>query len=311
MNQTSLWIFFNVFILIMIVLDLGVFHRKSQDVSVKDALLWTSVWIVLAFCFNVFVYFQLGEDKAYEFFTGYLLEKSLSVDNIFVIILIFSYFNVPTAYQHKVLFWGILGALVMRVTFILIGVELIHKFHWLIYIFGAFLIYTGSRFFKQSDTKVDLENNAMVKLLRRWFRFTPDFEGDNFFVRKAGVLWATPLLIVVVVIEATDLVFAVDSIPAILSISDDAFIVYTSNVFAILGLRSLYFVLSGVEKYFTYLKYGLAVILIFVGLKMCLSDIFKIPVEISLAFIITTLALAVLASLSLQAQNTKKNDSQK
>jgi tellurite resistance protein TerC len=306
MNQTTLWIFFNAFILIMIILDLGVFHRKSKEISVKDALAWTSVWIMLAFCFNVFVYYQLGEEKAYEFFTGYLIEKSLSVDNIFVMILIFSYFNVPTAYQHKVLFWGILGALVMRVTFILVGVELIHQFHWLVYIFGAFLIYTGSQFFSQSEIKVDFENNSLVKLIRKWFRFTPDFEGDNFFVRKEGVLWATPLLIVVLVIEATDLVFAVDSIPAILAISDDAFIVYTSNVFAILGLRSLYFVLSGVEKYFTYLKYGLAVILIFVGLKMCIADFFKVPVEISLAFIITTLSLAVLASLALQSQHAEK-----
>lgn len=306
MNQTSLWIFFNVFILIMIVLDLGVFHRKSKEISVKDALAWTSVWIVLAFCFNVFVYYQLGEEKAYEFFTGYLIEKSLSVDNIFVMILIFSYFNVPTAYQHKVLFWGILGALVMRVCFILLGVELIHQFHWLVYIFGAFLIYTGLKFFTQSDVKIDLEKNTMVRLVRKGFRVTPDFEGDNFFVRKAGVLWATPLLIVVMVIEATDLVFAVDSIPAILSISDDAFIVYTSNVFAILGLRSLYFVLSGFEKYFAYLKYGLAIILIFVGLKMCLADFYKVPIEISLTFIITTLALSIMASLALQTNNESK-----
>lgn len=306
MNQSTLWIFFNVFILIMIVLDLGVFHRKSKEIGVKDALMWTSVWIVLAFCFNVFIYYQLGEEKAYEFFTGYLIEKSLSVDNIFVMILIFSFFNVPTAYQHKVLFWGILGALVMRVCFILVGVELIHKFHWLVYIFGAFLIYTGSKFFTQSDVKIDLEKNTMVRLARKWFRFTPNFEGDNFFVRKDGVLWATPLLIVVLVIEATDLVFAVDSIPAILSISDDAFIVYTSNVFAILGLRSLYFVLSGFEKYFAYLKYGLAVILIFVGLKMCLADFYKVPIEISLTFIITTLALSIMASLALQARSAEK-----
>lgn len=306
MNQSTLWIFFNVFILIMIVLDLGVFHRKSKEIGVKDALIWTSVWIVLAFCFNVFIYYQLGEEKAYEFFTGYLIEKSLSVDNIFVMILIFSFFNVPTAYQHKVLFWGILGALVMRVCFILVGVELIHKFHWLVYIFGAFLIYTGSKFFTQSDVKIDLEKNTMVRLARKLFRFTPNFEGDNFFVRKDGVLWATPLLIVVLVIEATDLVFAVDSIPAILSISDDAFIVYTSNVFAILGLRSLYFVLSGFEKYFAYLKYGLAVILIFVGLKMCLADLYKVPIEISLTFIITTLALSIMASLALQARSAEK-----
>jgi len=307
MNQTILWISFNIFILIMLVLDLGVFHRKSTEISVKEALTWTGIWVMLAFLFNVFVYFQLGEEKAYEFFTGYLIEKSLSVDNIFVIILIFSYFNVPPAYQHKVLFWGILGALLMRVCFILIGVELIHQFHWLGYIFGAFLIYTGSRFFSQSEVKIDLEKNTMVRLVRRGFRFTPDFEGDNFFVRKEGVLWATPLLIVVVVIEATDLVFAVDSIPAILAISEDAFIVYTSNVFAILGLRSLYFALSGIEKYFAYLKYGLAIILIFVGVKMCMVDFYKVPIEISLAFIISTLALAVLASLVLQTH--KANES--
>ena len=306
MNQSTLWIFFNVFILIMIVLDLGVFHRKSKEITVKDALVWTSVWIMLAFCFNIFIYYQLGEEKAYEFFTGYLIEKSLSVDNIFVMIMIFSYFNVPAAYQHKVLFWGILGALIMRVCFILLGVELIHQFHWLIYIFGAFLIYTGSRFFTQSEVKIDLEKSTMVRLVRKGFRVTPDFEDDKFFVRKAGVLWATPLLLVVMVIEATDLVFAVDSIPAILSISEDAFIVYTSNVFAILGLRSLYFVLSGVEKYFVYLKYGLAVILIFVGLKMCLADFFKVPVEISLVFIITSLALSVLASLALQSRNAEQ-----
>lgn len=307
MNQTFLWISFNVFILCMLVLDLGVFHRKSKEIGVKEALTWTVIWVFLAFLFNVFVYFQLGEEKAYEFFTGYLIEKSLSVDNIFVIILIFSYFNVPPAYQHKVLFWGILGALLMRVCFILIGVELIHQFHWLVYLFGAFLIYTGSRFFTQSEVKIDLENNTMVRLVRRGVRFTSDFEGDNFFVRREGVLWATPLLIVVVVIEATDLVFAVDSIPAILAISEDAFIVYTSNVFAILGLRSLYFALSGIEKYFVYLKYGLAVILIFVGLKMCLVDFYKVPIEISLAFIISTLGVAVLASLVLQTHKSQES----
>ncbi|MBL7857722.1 MAG: TerC family protein [Cyclobacteriaceae bacterium] len=298
--MTILWISFNLFILLMLVLDLGVFHRKSKEISVKHALTLTGIWVMLAFVFNVFVYFYFGEEKAYEFFTGYLIEKSLSVDNIFVIILIFSYFNVPQAYQHKVLFWGILGALVMRVCFILVGVELIHRFHWLVYLFGAFLIFTGFRFFSQSEFKVDLENNSIIRLIRKGFRFTPDFEGDNFFVRKAGVLWATPLLIVVFVIEATDLVFAVDSIPAILAISDDAFIVYTSNVFAILGLRSLFFALSGLEKYFVYLKYGLAVILIFVGVKMCMADLYKVPIEISLAFIISTLSMAVLASLVLQ-----------
>jgi tellurite resistance protein TerC len=300
MSQTSLWIGFNVFVLLMLVLDLGVFHRKSKAITVKEALIWTCVWVFMAFLFNVFVYYQLGEAKAFEFFTGYLIEKSLSVDNIFVIIMIFSYFNVPPAYQHKVLFWGILGALVMRVCFILAGVELIHKFHWLIYIFGAFLVFTGIRILTQDDSKFNPEKNPVVKFVRRLFRVTPGFEEDKFFVRRDNLLWATPLFVVVVMIEATDLIFAVDSIPAILAVSDDSFIVYTSNVFAILGLRSLYFALAGIEKYFVYLKYGLSAILIFVGVKMCISDFYKIPVEISLAFIILTLSLAILASMAMQ-----------
>ncbi len=307
MSQTSLWIGFNVFVLLMLVLDLGVFHRKSKAITVKEALIWTCVWVFMAFLFNVFVYYQLGEAKAFEFFTGYLIEKSLSVDNIFVIIMIFSYFNVPAAYQHKVLFWGILGALVMRVCFILAGVELIHKFHWLIYIFGAFLVFTGIRILKQDDTKFNPEKNPVVKFVRRLFRVTPDFEEDKFFVRRDNLLWATPLFVVVVMIEVTDLIFAVDSIPAILAVSEDSFIVYTSNVFAILGLRSLYFALAGIEKYFVYLKYGLSAILIFVGVKMCISDLYKIPVEISLAFIILTLSLAILASMAMQQRKDVEN----
>src|SRR6186713_1639669 len=305
MNDGALWIGFNVFVLLMLVLDLGVFHRKSKVITVKDALTWTAVWILLAFLFNVFVYYQLGEEKAFEFFTGYLIEKSLSVDNIFVIILIFLFFNVPAAYQHKVLFWGILGALVMRVCFILAGVEMIHKFHWLIYIFGGFLIFTGIRIITQGDLKLNPEKNPVVKFVRKIFRVTPDFEKDQFFVKRDNLLWATPLFVVVVMIEVTDLVFAVDSIPAILAISEDAFIVYTSNVFAILGLRSLYFALAGIEKYFIYLKYGLSAILMFVGAKMCIADIYKVPIEISLAFIILTLALAVIASMVMQKDNTK------
>jgi len=303
MNEGTLWIGFNVFVLLMLVLDLGVFHRKSKVITVKDALTWTAVWILLAFLFNVFVYYQLGEEKAFEFFTGYLIEKSLSVDNIFVIILIFSFFNVPAAYQHKVLFWGILGALVMRVCFILAGVELIHKFHWLIYIFGGFLIFTGIRIITQGDLKLNPEKNPVVKFVRKIFRVTPDFEGDKFFIKRDNILWATPLFVVVVLIEATDLIFAVDSIPAILAVSEDSFIVYTSNVFAILGLRSLYFALAGMEKYFTHLKYGLSAILIFVGAKMCIADFYKVPIEISLAFIILTLATAVLTSMVMQRRD--------
>ncbi|HEY3403770.1 MAG TPA: TerC family protein [Ohtaekwangia sp.] len=300
MSQTSLWIAFNLFVILMLVLDLGVFHRKSSEIKVKEALIWTCVWVFLAFLFNVFVFYQFGEEKAFEFFTGYVIEKSLSVDNIFVIILVFSYFHVPAAYQHKVLFWGILGALVMRVLFIFAGVELIHKFHWLIYLFGGFLIFTGIRILAQGDVKLEPEKNPLVKFVRKIFRVTPTFEGDKFFIKRDNLLWATPLFLVVIMIEATDLVFAVDSIPAILAVSDDPFIVYTSNVFAILGLRSLYFALAGMEKYFTYLKYGLSAILVFVGTKMCIADFYKIPIEISLAFIILTLSVAVLASMVMQ-----------
>jgi tellurite resistance protein TerC len=304
MALSTLWIGFNLFVLIMLALDLGVFHRSSKEVSVKDALLWTGIWVLFAFIFNVFVYYQFGQEKAFEFFTGYIIEKSLSVDNIFVIILIFSYFNVPPAYQHKVLFWGILGALLLRVGFIFAGVELIHRFHWLVYIFGGFLIITGIKIVTQGEMKLDPQQNPVVRFTRKIFRVTPDFEKDNFFVKKDGLLWATPLFVVVILIEATDLVFAVDSIPAILAISDDTFIVYTSNVFAILGLRSLYFALAGIEKYFIYLKYGLSVILVFVGIKMCIADWYKIPIEISLAFIILTLSVAVLSSMVLS--NNKK-----
>jgi len=293
-----LWAGFNVFVLGMLALDLGVFHRKSHEVSVKEALTWTSVWITLAMLFNVFVYYYFDKATAVEFFTGYIIEKSLSIDNIFVIIMIFSYFKVPTAYQHKVLFWGILGALIMRVVFILVGIELIHKFHWLIYLFGGFLVYSGIKILSSEDTKLEPEKNPLVKLARRLFPFTSNYEGDNFFVTKDSKRWATPLFLVVILIEATDLIFAVDSIPAILAVSDDSFIVYTSNVFAILGLRSLYFALAGIEKYFKYLKYGLSAILIFVGVKMCITDFYKIPTDLSLIIIVFVLVISMLASVA-------------
>lgn len=296
-DTVILWAAFNAFILSMLALDLGVFHKRSEEITLKNALFWTGLWITLAMCFNVFIYFYMGKEPAIEFFTGYLIEKSLSVDNIFVIIMIFSYFHVPAAYQHKVLFWGILGALVMRVIFIFAGIELIHRFHWLIYIFGAFLIITGIRMLSSGDQKLEPEKNPVVKLVRRVFRLTPSFEGDHFFVRRDGKLWATPLFLVVILIETTDLIFAVDSIPAILAITDDAFIVYTSNVFAILGLRSLYFALAGIEKYFHYLKYGLAAILAFVGVKMCIVDLYKIPIDVSLLTIVGILVIAIGASI--------------
>jgi tellurite resistance protein TerC len=302
-----LWTAFNVFVLGMLALDLGVFHRKSQEITVRDALVWTGVWITLAMCFNLFVYFYFGKAQAIEFFTGYIIEKSLSVDNIFVIMLIFSYFQVPTSYQHKVLFWGILGALVMRVIFIFAGIELIHRFHWVIYIFGGFLIITGIRMVVAGETKIEPDKNPLVKLLRKVFPVTASFEGDKFFVKRNSKLWATPLFVVVILIETTDLIFAVDSIPAILAITDDPFIVYTSNVFAILGLRSLYFAISGIEKYFHYLKFGLATILVFVGTKMCLTDYYKVPVEISLTVIVSVLALSILASVMFPRKGKPKN----
>ncbi len=294
-------------ILLLLAIDLGIFHRKSKTISIKEALTWTAVWVAIAFLFNVFVFYQFGEQKAYEYFTGYLIEKSLSVDNIFVMVVIFTYFKVPPSYQHKVLFWGILGALVMRFTFILSGIELIHRFHWLIYIFGGFLVFTGIRLIRQGDENFEPEKNPVVKIARKYLRITPTFVQDRFFVKIDQKLWATPLFLVVMLVEATDLVFAIDSIPAILAITDDAFIVYTSNTFAILGLRSLYFALAGMEKYFGYLKYGLAAILIFVGVKMCISDLYKIPIEISLAFIVLTLSVSVLSSMLLSQQKVSKN----
>lgn len=293
-----LWTAFNVFVLGMLALDLGVFHKRSEEITIRNALMWTGIWITLAMAFNVFVYYYFGKQEAIEFFTGYLIEKSLSVDNIFVIIMIFSYFHVPNAYQHKVLFWGILGALVMRVIFIFAGIELINRFHWLIYIFGGFLIITAVRMLLAGEEKLQPEKNPVVRLVRRAFPVTASFEGDNFFVRRKSKLWATPLFVVVIMIETTDLIFAVDSIPAILAITDDPFIVYTSNVFAILGLRSLYFALAGIEQYFHFLKYGLAAILVFVGAKMCLADIYKIPVDVSLIVIVALLTLSIIFSMA-------------
>lgn len=311
MNHLWSWAGFTLLILFLLILDLGVFHRKAREISVRSALWWTAFWIMLAFLFNGFIYYTYGQDKAFEFFTGYMIEKSLSVDNIFVIILIFSYFQVPPAYQHKVLFWGILGALVMRFCFILAGIELINKFHLLIYLFGGFLIVTGIRMIFHRNENFEPERNPVVKLVKRWFRLTPSFENDKFFMVQKGLWHATPLFLVVVLIEFTDLIFAVDSIPAILAVSTDPFIVYTSNVFAILGLRSLYFALAGMERYFVYLKYGLAIILIFVGLKMSISDFFTIPIEISLAFIVLTLSVAVLASMVLQSSDSQKTETAK
>ncbi len=287
-SETALlWIGFNLFVLAMLALDLGVFHRKAHAVSTREAAGWTIVWVSLAFLFGVGVYFLRGAEKGLEFATGYLIEYSLSVDNIFVFVLIFTYFAVPAAYQHRVLFWGILGALVMRGLMIAAGAALLKEFHWIIYLFGAFLIVTGIRMARHRDTEIHPEQNPLVRLFRRLMPVTGEYHGERFFVRQAGKLAATPLFIALLMVETTDLIFAVDSIPAIFAVTQDPFIVYTSNVFAILGLRSLYFLLRGAVDKFHYLKLSLAAVLGFVGVKMVLTDLYKIPVALSLAVILT------------------------
>lgn len=296
-NELLPWIGFNVFVLAMLALDLGVFHRKAHEVKVKEALWWSAVWIALAMLFNAGVYFWRGEQAALEFLTGYLLEKALSVDNIFVFIMIFAYFRVPAMYQHKVLFWGILGALLMRALFIATGITLLQHFHWVIYIFGAFLILTGIKLAVQQDKEVRPEKNPVLKLFRRFMPVTKNFESDKFVVKRDGRRFATPLLVVLLMVETTDVVFALDSIPAILAITADPFIVYTSNVFAILGLRALYFALAGIMQMFHYLSYGLAAILVFVGVKMMIMDFYKLPIGISLGVVAGILAISVILSL--------------
>lgn len=300
------WILFNGFVLLMLALDLGVFHRNAHDVKVKEALTWTGVWICLALVFNVILFFWKGQQPALEFFTGYLLEKALSVDNIFVFVMIFSYFQIPQKYQHKVLFWGILGALVMRVSFIFAGVALIQKFHFTIYVFGALLVYTGYKMFFHQGAEIDPANNPIIKFCKKFIPMTPQLHEDKFFILENGKRLATPLFLVLIFIEITDVIFAVDSIPAILAITQDQFIVYTSNVFAILGLRSLYFALAGVVHKFWLLSYGLATVLVFVGIKMLLVDIYKVPIQLSLLFIATVITASVILSLKI-APPEKKN----
>ncbi len=296
-HQVWLWAGFIVFVLMMLAIDLGLFHRKAHEVSLKEALIWTAVWIILALLFNAGLWYWRGPQPAMEFLTGYLIEKALSVDNIFVFVMVFSYFRVPPIYQHKILFWGVLSALVMRAIFIATGVALLEYFHWLIYVFGGFLIITGIKMAVVKDKEIHPERNPVLRLFRRMVPVTEDYEGDRFIVKRDGRRWATPMLITLLFVEVTDLIFAVDSIPAILAITRDAFIVYTSNVFAILGLRSLYFALAGVMRLFRYLHYGLATILVFVGAKMTLVDIYKIPVAVSLGAVAAILVASVLLSL--------------
>jgi len=291
------WIAFNGFVLAMLALDLGVFHRTSHEVKLREALAWTAVWVALALAFNVLIWSRYGQQRALEFLTGYLIEKSLSVDNIFVFVLIFTYFQVPAKYQHKVLFWGILGALLMRAAFIAAGITLIQRFHWLIYVFGAFLVVTGIRMAVQQDKEIHPERNPVLRLAKRLMPVTTSYDGDRFFTMLGGRRAATPLFVALLLVETTDLIFAVDSIPAILAITQDPFIVYTSNVFAILGLRSLYFALAGVVRMFHYLSIGLAGVLVFVGGKMLLVDVVKVPTALSLAVIAAILAVCVVASV--------------
>ncbi len=307
-----LWVGFLLFVFAMLAIDLGIFHRKAHAVSVKEAGIWTVVWISLALLFNLGIYFfwhtlvpgseYSNGEASVAFLTSYVIEKSLSVDNIFVFVMLFTYFAVPAAYQHRVLFWGVLGALVMRGALILAGAALIQRFEWILYLFGVFLIYTGVRMAFMNNDEVEPENNPVVRWVRRFLPITEEYEGQAFLVRRAGVLMATPLLLVLIVVETTDLMFALDSIPAIFAVTQDPFIVFTSNVFAILGLRSLYFLLAGMMDKFHYLKLGLATVLTFVGVKMVTHEIFHISTGLSLAIVAAVLTLSVVASLLFPAR---------
>ena len=287
----------------MLVIDLGFFNKKAHKPSLKESVIWSIVWITCSLLFNAGVFYFQGNVKGMEFLTGYIVEKALSVDNIFVFVMVFSYFSVPMEYQHKVLFWGIIGALFMRASFILLGTVLIKQFHFILYIFGALLIYGGYKMMFQNDEQIDPGKNPFLKLCRKIFPVTPNYIGSNFFIRDGMKLLATPLLPVLVVIETTDLLFAIDSIPAVFAITQDAFIVYTSNIFAVLGLRSLYFVLAGIIDKFVYLKYGLSIVLAFIGVKMLIIDIYKIPTSFSL--MIVSILIAGSTVLSLFAKEEK------
>ena len=309
----SFWIGFIVFVIIMLTLDLFVFHKKDEAIKVKPALLWSVFWIGLAAVFNIGIYFavghfnlfdlpheealRLGKQKALEFLTAYLIEESLSIDNLFVFIMIFGFFKIESKYQHRILFWGIIGAIVMRAIFIFAGVALISKFHWIIYVFGGFLVYTGIKMLFHKDEKIEPDKNILVKLFKRFFPVTEKMHEGKFFVKINAKTFATPLFVVLLVVEFTDLIFAVDSIPAILAVSNDTFIIFTSNVFAILGLRALYFALAGITKYFYYLKYGLSAILVFVGVKMVIVGFYKIPIIYSLFTILGILIVSIVISL--------------
>lgn len=308
--MTDLWTYggFVLLILFFLALDLGLFNRTPHVVKLSEALGWTAVWFTMAMLFNGFVYYTRGPVVAAEFFAGYLLEQSLSVDNIFVIILILRYFKVAPQYHHKVLFWGIIGALLMRGIMIGVGAFLIHQFSWIFYVFGAFLIFTGIKMAFSNEDAEDLEQNVVVRYSRKWLRVTNEYHQDRFSITQNGMRYFTPLFLVLVVVEFTDLIFAVDSIPAIFAVTNDSFIVFTSNVFAIMGLRSLFFAVAGVMGLFHYLKYGLSVILSFIGVKMFIQHWYKLPIEVALGVIVAVLAISILASVMFPQQTSEGGD---
>jgi len=307
MHSVFLWIGFNVFIVFLLIIDLKVFNRKAHEIHIKESLMWSGIWIAISLLFNVGVYFWFGRESALQFLTGYLIEKSLSIDNLFVFLLLFTYFKVPAKYQHEVLFWGILGALVMRGALILLGAALITRFHWILYVFGLFLVITGVKMALQKEKKeVHPERNIVVRIFKKFFSFTTGYHEEKFFVKAHGKQYGTLLLIVLIVIETTDLLFAVDSIPAIFAVTQDSFIIYTSNVFAILGLRALYFALAGIIDLFYYLRHGLSVVLTFIGLKMLLMGYVSIPIGWALGVVGTVLLIAIAASM-IRARFQKNN----
>jgi len=298
-NTPLFWILFNLLVVGLLLLDLLVLNRRAHAIQLKEALGWSAFWVTLSLCFNYFVYRTMGHEAGVQWLTGYLVEKALSVDNLFVFLLIFTYFKVPAEYQHRILFWGVLGALVLRGIFILAGAALLAKFHFLLYVLGAFLVYTGVRMGLSSsnEPEIDPDNNPIVRFLGRHLPISRQLDGGRFFTRREGVRFATPLLVVLVLIETTDVVFAADSIPAILAISRDTFVVYTSNVFALLGLRALYFALASLMQLFHYLHYGLALILIFIGAKLLLEDVYPLPMPVALGAVGVLLLGSIAASL--------------
>ncbi len=296
-DETLLFAGVTLFVLLMLALDLGVFNRTPHKVTLKEAGIWTSVWVSLAMLFNLGIFYFAGPEPALQFFTGYIVEESLSVDNIFVFVMIFSYFGVPAEYQHRVLFWGVLGAIVMRSLFIAAGAALIARFDWIFYVFGVILLVSGWKMMKSKGVEVHPDRNFLVRLVRKVFPVETGYATPAFFVRKNGKLHITTMMIVLIAVETTDIVFAVDSIPAIFGITRDPFIVYSSNLFAIMGLRSLYFLLAGIMNSFQYLSYGLSFVLIFIGLKMLVAGFFHIPIGVSLAVVLGTITLSVVASI--------------